>query len=191
MHAYLQHQHEALRAIRQELQQLREEWQAFRRQNGQPVKHEYRFDLLKVEHLQGNLHIGVRPDGNGTDIGELAVDQEPIDLNPDTAEETEAYRTIHRQIADFFKHEAAEALKAIEQKWAHPLDDAYRQFVLQDVEKQIGERIRHYLKQYGDGERDRDMSAGKWEQDILDKVKADIIATFDTFVKQMNSGGKG
>lgn len=187
LHEYLQEQNDALRGMQRELRELREEWQAFRRQGGQPVKHEYRFDLLKVEHLQGNLHIGIKPDAGETALDELVAENDAVPLSPSPHEEDEPFRTIRRNIGEYFKQEAAEALKAMETKRASPLDDAMRSMILADVEKQIGGRIRHYLRQSDKAS----AAAGDLEREITDKVKRDILATFDAFLQQWNGGEPG
>lgn len=185
IHEYLQQQNDTLRDMDRQLQQLREEWVLFRQQSGQPVKHEYRFDLLKVEQLQGNLHIGVKPDGNGSWMEQLTVDNEAIDVNSLNPEAANAYAAIRREIAAYFTDEAEETLRAIEQKYAVPLDDAHRKLVLLDVEKQIDGRIRHYLhrQQEHTGEDD-------W-QPIVNRVKQDIAATFETFICNYGGGEHG
>jgi spore germination protein PC len=186
LHAYLQRQNEALRDIEQQLKLLRDEWESFRKQHVQPVKHEYRFDLLKVEHLQGNLHIGVKPDGGGTDLGQLAVNNEAISLNPESRNVSGSFEGVRRKVAEFFKHEAADALKQMEEKWSVSLDELHRQFVIQDVERQIDERIRHYLNVQGSA----DQPAEQLERDIFEKVKADILGTFDVYIQHLNGGKK-
>lgn len=180
IHAYLQQQNETLKDMSRELGELRQEWNRFRHQAEQPVKHEYKIDLLKVENLRGNLHIGIKPDGSGTSLEQLAVENETMELD-ETIGEDQRYRAIRREIREFFEKEAAAMLKTIEQKWEHPLDEASRHFVLSDVEKQVGERIKHYMNMSSD----QDRSANELEQDIIDKVKKDIAATFETFIRNL------
>jgi spore germination protein PC len=186
LHAYLQHQNEALRDIERQLKLLRDEWESFRKQHVQPVKHEYRFDLLKVENLQGNLHIGVKPDGGGTDLGQLVVENEAVPLHSESRDQSESYDAVRRKISEFFKHEAADALKQMEAKWSVSLDELHRQFVIQDVERQIDDRIRHYLNAQGN----TDKTAEELEREIFEKVKADILGTFDVYIQHLNGGKK-
>lgn len=183
----MQQQNEALRDIERQLRLLREEWLDFRKQAGQPVKHEYRFDLLKVEYLHGNLHIGVKPADGGTDPMQLALGSAPDGTPQRGPEQEEPHAGIRRKIAEFMRDEAAEILRRIESEQARPLDDARRRWILGDVEKQIGERIRHYVRQHGDAEMpDRDM-----EREIVEKVKRDIIRTFETYIQHLGNGGTG
>lgn len=188
MHDYLQKQNETLRNIDSQLQQLREEWARFLQQSGKPVKHEYRFDLLKVEQLQGNLHIGVKPDGNGGNwIEQLAVEGDTSDagrLNPEMAQ---AYDAIRREIRAFFANVAEQSLKAFEQKWSVSLDEDHRRLVLQDVESQIDGRIRHYLRRIDGQEAENEEAL----MQIADRVKQDIAATFETFIRNYGSGEQG
>lgn len=184
LHEYLRQQNETLRDMDRQLRELRQEWTEFRQQAGQPVKHEYRFDLLKVEQLQGNLHIGVKPEDNGNWIDQLAVDGNMSDGNGQNREMEDAYGAIRRQIDEYFANEAEQTLKEIEQKWAVSLDDAHRQLVLIDVEKQINSRIRHYLQQKKEEAQEGEMA---W-QEIVDRVKQDVAATFDTFIRNYGGG---
>jgi|GEM_PF-3240295 hypothetical protein len=199
LHDYLERQNEALRDIERQLRLLREEWLAFRQQAGLPVRHEYRFDLLKVENLHGNLHIGVKPDGTGTDLGELAVGhgaghapggsglEEAASGLEGTESGERGNEGLFGKIEAFFRQEASDILKKIEEEAACPLDDARRQWLLGSVRQQVPDRIRHYANQQRNGDR----PDGDMEREIVEKVKQDVIRTFETYIRHLGGGGDG
>ncbi|AKM17966.1 spore germination protein GerPC [Geobacillus sp. FSL K6-0789] len=147
---------------------------------------EYKFDQLKVETLEGTLNIGIAPPGAGGTIEDFAV--EPVKTVVPKPEPV-LMRPIQEKVAAYLNSEAAETLKRLEQQYNRRLDDTYRQFILQDIARQTDERIRFYLQEKANqgyvpaGDRDETV-----ENEIFQKVKADIEQSLDAFLKHLPSG---
>ena len=65
----------------------------------------------------------------------------------------------------------------MEQTYNRSLDPTYRQFILQDIERQIDDRIHFYLQQYNEQERS--------EEQFIAYLKRDIEYSIETFLKHL------
>jgi spore germination protein PC len=147
---------------------------------------EYKFDQLKIERLDGTLHLGLSPSG-GEILDEFSVNDQSVQPAssapgpyPDMTE------NIRRSIGDYLTGDAWSDLKQIENDHGYPLDDPYRRFILEDIRKQVDGRIRHYLNDMGPSinEKNRD----EIEKTITDKVKADIYQGMVNFIYNLKQG---
>lgn len=191
LHEYLHVQNQHMEAMRTLIEKLKQDVDELKEKQAPPpvIKHEYKFDLLKVERLEGTLNIGLNPNGAEGGMGEVSVPPrteggiQPSSRNGDTP----AFSRVQKEIHDFLGHEAYDVLKRIEEAEDYPLDDTYRAFIIDDIKRQIDPRIRHYLNQ---------SQAEDWEPEQLDalchntveKVKRDIERTCETFVKNLPRG---
>ncbi|MFH5185103.1 spore germination protein GerPC [Paenibacillus sp. TAB 01] len=66
----------------------------------------------------------------------------------------------------------------MEQQYRYPLDEPYRKFIVEDVKKQIDERIRYYLQKHPEPMEDK-------ERSIIEEVKQDIEKTFEAFIQNL------
>jgi spore germination protein PC len=148
---------------------------------------EYKFDQLKVETLEGTLNIGITPNGVGGTIEDFAVQPEKVVV---PKPEPVLFRNIRQKVHSFLEKEAKETLKKLEEQYGHRLDDTYRNFILQDIARQVDERIRFYLQQKMNNgyipASDNDKAV---ENEIFQKIKADIEQSLDMFLKHMPKQG--
>ena len=136
--------------------------------------------------MEGTLNIGLNPNGNDSSIGEFAVDQamqvpQAAQTQGQEQGQMDYYRNIQSQIHTYLDKDAYHTLRKIEQKYSYPLDDPYRRFIVDDVKKQINQRIQHYIQKMGI-ENIREDQRNESEQDIVAKVKKDIDKTFEAFI---------
>jgi spore germination protein PC len=169
------------------IRQLQEEVKQLKESSTPPVvKNEYKFDLLKVERLEGTLNIGLNPNGSDGAVGELDVGQS---MNvPPSKEHQEICNKIRKQINQYLKQDACKVLECLEKKYAYPLEESYRDFIINDVKQQLDQRIQYYVNQISLGQTEE----GQWvqvEQNICQKVQNDIERTFEGFIR--NLPGKG
>lgn len=184
LQSYLQAQNIRMDEMNRMIQQLIGEVTELKQTGSSPpvIRNEYKFDLLKVEKLEGTLNIGISPSGKDSTIEEFAVDQ-AVDA-PEMQQQPEMDQRIQQQIHQYLDHDAYQTLKHIEQENKYPLDEPYRKFIVEDVKKQIHPRIQHYMKKVSlDGSDSERME--QVEKAIVQKVKKDIDRTFEAFIKNL------
>ncbi|WP_027408991.1 spore germination protein GerPC [Anoxybacteroides tepidamans] len=148
---------------------------------------EYKFDQLKVETLEGTLNIGLTPNGGAGTIEDFAVSpQQTIVPKPEPI----LFRNIQTKINNYLANECKELLQELEQKYSYELDEPYRQFILQDIQRQIDERIRFYLQQKTNSGYIPDAQTSEHvENEIFTKVKEDIDRSLESFIKHLPKQG--
>jgi spore germination protein PC len=149
-------------------------------------KIEYKFDQLKVETLEGTLNIGLTP--NGTEaIEDFAVNPEKVII---PQPQPIMFRNIQTKVNDYLTNECENILKSIEERYSQRLDDTYRQFILQDIGRQVDDRIRFYIQQkINNGQMPASGSSKEIEDEISEKVKRDIEQSIELFIKHLPKEG--
>lgn len=168
---------------------LRREMEEFKNQSQQNKidRVEYKFDQLKIERLEGTLNIGLSPfhDENQT-IEDFSVNQEQLDVHHDNSGFEQCAQNVKRHIHQFMMTECENIILSLEQTYQYQLDPTYRQFIVYDVQKQIDQRIDHYLKTFDRKKMNHDHSyQQKAEHEVSEKVKKDIHKTLDAFIKNL------
>lgn len=154
---YLTWQDERIAELERQLAQLRREVGELREQRPVHIERiDYKFDQLKIEKLEGALHIGISPDGAQSidqfvtdgmmqeqtelmNIGELpdSSDQEDDgDLRADAAVRVEKF--MADECPNYIRDEAAKA--------GAPVDDDYVALMVKDIRNQVDARLRHYVR---------------------------------------------
>lgn len=183
---YLQFQQKKLDEMHQVIKQLQQDVSDLKT-NPQTIKNEYKFDLLKVENLQGTLNIGLTPNGNEASLGELDVNQS-MKVPQGEQPHPELYSGVKSKISHYLNHKAVRDLNDLEEKYNYPLDDQYRSFIIDDVKKQIDQRILYYLHQIRSDQFTPEQQ-DNLEQLTTQKVIQDIKQTFEAFMKNLPKKG--
>ncbi|OXM86996.1 spore gernimation protein [Paenibacillus rigui] len=183
---YMQYQTQQIQQLNGKLEALEKQIAELKKNSTQPpvINNEYRFDLLKVERLEGTLNIGLNPNPGDKDssIEELAIGQS-MDI-PKGAEQQAQFQGIQEQVQNYLNSDAYRTLEHIEERYRYPLDEPYRKFIVEDVKKQIDERIRYYIQNHPE-------TAENKEQSIINDVKRDIEKTFEAFIKNLPRKDEG
>lgn len=145
----------------------------------EPKTVEYKFDQLKVEKLEGTLHIGIGHSAESKDlIEQFNIGQNTVQMPGQMKRsviENPNYREMIKAMDEFFIKEAPVYLQSLENKINVPLDESYRVFILEDVQRQVPGRIKHYLTKY-------EPKDERGRKDILQKTKEDIYRGIETFI---------
>jgi len=179
---YLQYQNQQIQQLTSRLDELDKEVKELQKKSAQQqpvINNEYRFDLLKVEKLEGTLNIGLNPNPGDKDssIEEFAVGQS-VSTPPGSEQYGPMFQDIQDQVQQYLSSDAYRALEKMEQQYRYPLDEPYRKFIVEDVKKQIDERIRYYLQKHPEPMEDK-------ERSIIEEVKQDIEKTFEAFIQNL------
>ncbi|WP_270181539.1 spore germination protein GerPC [Alkalihalobacillus sp. CinArs1] len=148
-------------------------------------KVEYKFDQLKIERLDGTLNIGLTPGANGEMLEDFTVNGQPQGPNAPAAS-PEAIQAIQQNVQSYMQRDALPQLMELEKQYNYPLDDPYRHFILNDIQKQLDQRINHYLNDSST----RSSSATNEEvtEEIVTKIKRDVVKGMEAFIKNLPKG---
>ncbi|NOU97363.1 spore gernimation protein [Paenibacillus sp. LMG 31456] len=179
---YLQYLNQQIQQLNSKIQEMDKEIDELKKNNIQPpvIRNEYRFDLLKVEKLEGTLNIGLNPTPSSTDssIEEFSVGQSLHTPSVAAQQNPQMFHCIQEQVKDYLNSDAYRALEVFEHQYQYPLDEPYRKFIVEDVKKQIDQRIRYYLLKHPE-------PAENTQESIIEEVKRDIEKTFEAFIRNL------
>ena len=146
---------------------------------------EYKFDQLKVETLEGTLNIGLNPsDLQGIEDLSVPTKKELYTRSSNV----HVYRNRKFDIQDYLDTN----LQTIVQNTAEPLqssvDETYHEFILQDIKKQLPDRIEYYLNQPLRKEHKGSEQQKEW---IIEQLKKEIQNGVLIFIKNLPQNMKG
>jgi spore germination protein PC len=186
MQAYLVKQNQKIRSLQQKVHAL--ENKVTELQNRPPVhveRMEYKFDQLKVETLEGTLNIGLNP----TDLNGIEDFSVPNQKGPTTPKERMSMFTeIENSIHQYLDTNLQSIMQDVGQQLHLQVDDSYREFILQDIKKQLPNRIEYYLNQPLRNVNESPEQHREW---ILEQMKKEIHYGVLTFVQHLPENMKG
>src|SRR4051794_21768221 len=145
MQSYIYRQDQRMRGLQKKIQSL--EQTVSELQKRPPVhvdRLEYKFDQLKVETLEGTLNIGLNPsDLQG--IEDFSVPTKNGSIAP--KERMALFTEIETSLDQYLETNLQSIMKDAGQQLNFQVDDSYREFILQDIKKQLANRIEYYLNQ--------------------------------------------
>ncbi|WP_163537104.1 spore germination protein GerPC [Gracilibacillus sp. YIM 98692] len=118
-------------------------------------KLEYHFDQLKIERLDGTLHIGVTPD----ELQQMDDFSLPLQQSMPP--------TIQEEINQYMENEIPSYIQELEQEYQHSLDNQFRQALIDDIKKQLPQRIEYYQQ--------ANMPPNQLHQHVTSNVKNEMI----------------
>lgn len=184
LNAYLQWQMQKLQELESKVGQLQQEIDELKKQRTVNVeKIEYKFDQLKIEKLDGTLHIGISPE-IGKSIDDFTVNGSDVQT---TTIQTDERSLIRSQIDRFLDEDGRTSIQQLEQNHRIMLGEGYADFMIEDIKRQMDMRIDHYMKSVKD-----DPMSGKTKADIIvDKIKTDIKTAIEQHVGLKKNKGDG
>ncbi|MFB5282615.1 spore germination protein GerPC [Peribacillus sp. Hz7] len=187
MQHYLEAQEKRIQQLEQEVKRLTEEISVLK--NKPPIhvdRIEYKFDQLKVESLDGTLNIGLNPN-DLNNIDELAVNHQPVSPSPFPFPHRE--QVVKEMAKELITH-LDEMIRETEAQVGITLDSTYHDFIKQDVERQLEQRIHMYFDHSLPNERAPHQFEHLKEK-VFEKVKSDIQVALMNFIthSQGQTGG--
>ena len=150
-----------------------------------PLHVEYHFDQLKVNRLEGTLNVGFTPQ-SAPDIESLELPQSQ-NWNIEQAKpepQNDPIRGLQAELAAYMNREGAQNLYSLERQYAFPLDDAHRNRIIEDVKRQLNERVRYYATVKPYPEQGSDMEKREWHDQVVDKTVRDIDGAFTAYMQK-------
>ncbi|TMV50166.1 spore gernimation protein GerPC [Paenibacillus mesophilus] len=183
LNACLQWQTQKLQELESKIGQMQQEIDTLKKQRTVNVeKIEYKFDQLKIEKLDGTLHIGISPDV-GKSIEDFTVNGSEVMT---TTDDMEAISRIRSRIDQYLDEDGRTLIRGHEGNYRVVLGKEYIDFMIQDMKGQMDKRIEHYWKSV------REDPTGKRSKEdvIVDKIKDDIAVAVQQHLKQKKSEGE-
>ncbi|MEY8348529.1 spore germination protein GerPC [Bacillus cereus] len=182
----LQKQQETIHSLEEQVRKLTEELDELKSRPSSSIgKVEYKFDQLKVENLNGTLNIGLNPFGaHSQQIDDFQVDTETLKVNPETQTNPDFYQDIIQEMHRYLDEEAYSRILHFEQEERTPLDDMYRQMMVDDIKKQMEHRLPYYLSQVQPYE-DITSNPQYMKDVIIQAMKQDIDKAFLSFIQHI------
>jgi spore germination protein PC len=177
--------------LEQRIQQLQHEVSLSK--NQRPViveKMEYKFDQLKVEKLEGTLNIGVTPQSLGS-IDELSIQDKTVEDVPIEPASSRVFQEIKNQVGYYLQRELSKEIAILERKYKCKLDDEARQFIVQDVNEQMDNRIHYYLNELNSTAAADNRESASSKENIVRKVRRDIRAAVENFMSKLSKERNG
>ncbi|MGG0459222.1 spore germination protein GerPC [Bacillus mycoides] len=170
---------EQVRLLQEELNELKS------RPSSSIGKVEYKFDQLKVENLNGTLNIGLNPfSTKEQQIEDFQVDTETLKVNPETEINPDFYQGILQEMHRYLDEEAYSRILHFEQEERTPLDEMYRQMMVDDIKKQMEHRLPYYLSQVQSYE-GISTDPNYLRDVIIQAMKQDIDKAFLSFIQHI------
>ncbi|MDF2716750.1 MAG: spore germination protein GerPC [Paenibacillus sp.] len=182
LNAYLQWQTQKLQELETKIGLMQQEIDALKQQRTVNVeKIEYKFDQLKIEKLDGTLHIGISPDV-GKSIEDFSVNGNEVLT---TTDDTEAISRIRSRLDHYLDEGGRALISEQEGHYRIVLGNEYTDFMIQDMKGQMDKRIEHYWK----SAREDPLSRRTKEDVIVDKIKDDIAVAVRQHLQQKKNKG--
>lgn len=174
----------------QQLQQMNEKLNQLQKQlediqSKPPLHIEYHFDQLKVNHLEGTLNVGLTPQGiQGIESLETP---DPACFKVEQAQpaELEPIRSLQEDMQSYMNNNSAELLIGMEGQYGIPLEEEHRLRVIEDVKKQLDERVHYYARTAPYPSKGTDEELRKWKDTIKEKTLRDIQGAFFGYLNKL------
>ncbi|WP_088105447.1 spore germination protein GerPC [Halalkalibacter urbisdiaboli] len=184
----LNYQHQRITELESVVQQLQLEINTLKENQTSTIERvEYKFDQLKVERLEGTLNIGITPNNGGGSIEDFSVNQNELNVPSMNNEQSKLFDNIRQHIYEYLNEDCYEMIDSIEKQHHYQINDEYRNHIIEDIKKQIDNRIQYYLNQINFNDLDKKKLA-EVEEMTINKVKEDIHKTYDEFIKHLPRG---
>ncbi|TVY09537.1 spore germination protein GerPC [Paenibacillus cremeus] len=187
LNEYLQWQTERIRLLEARVNALTVEVEELKAQRAIKIdKIEYKFDQLKVEKLDGTLNIGLSPAGLGDQsLDDLSVGGASV-IKTNTAR-SESFARIQAAVYSYLDQQCPMELQQFEYQYQLQLGDSFGRLMIEDLRRQTGDRIQHYLTHTIDPNQLE--LTPEQEQDIIMRVQRDIRTGMETYVKNKKRDG--
>lgn len=180
-------QSEQLSRMEQVLKEMRSEIDRLRQGSEKTIDRvEYNFDLLKIEKLEGTLNIGLMPK-DGQSLDDITVNgQPPLELSHSGYSGGELYSNIYQNVSRYLEDTVPEQIERMIPEAHLVLGDEYAAVIIEDVRKQLGDRITVYLKQYQTNR--ETMNPQEVEQSIIKQMKSEIASAVEQHLLNLQRG---
>jgi spore germination protein PC len=157
-----------------------------------PLHIEYHFDQLKVNRLEGTLNVGISPQGISGIESLETPDPSCWKINSDPPDEAAVpIRNLQAEMSDYMKTNSNAVLLEMERQFGVSLDEEHRRRVVDDVAKQLNERVHYYARSSDYPAQGTEEERDKWKNAIIEKTRRDIRGAFSAYLSNQRQAMKG
>ncbi|OXM84757.1 spore germination protein GerPC [Paenibacillus rigui] len=198
MHAYVQAKDGKIQQLEKAIEDLKAEIGNLKDQKRIHIdKIEYKFDQLKVETLEGTLNIGINPSAvedmavnskgdsstTNTNVEAQAMDQKAQPQSPLDASVQGLRGEITKELLLFLNQQVPRQLAVLQAEHGHTLDSWHQRLIVEDLGRQIDQRITYYLRQMEPGATEDQLSSIK--DSVIFRTKNDIQAALNEYFNKL------
>jgi spore germination protein PC len=109
----------------------------------------------------------------------------------DEADKSPSIGTLQQQMLNYMDLEAPGVLRELENQYGVQLADEHRSRVLQDVKRQLKERVHYYAKTAPYPANGTEEEQRKWSLSVIEKTTRDVGAAFRAYLAGLKNGSSG
>lgn len=178
----LESQQQIICKLEADVKRLQDDLQEARQQSPIRVDRiEYKFDQLKVERLEGTLNIGLTP-SDLEKIDELAINHQNTPGPFLFPARDEFVQQLSSEVLHDINNNKEEIFKKAEKICERNADDTMKSFIMDDLARQLPQRIHHYLDQTPPHRR-TEQKIPEIREQILEVIKTDIENAIIRFIQ--------
>jgi spore germination protein PC len=177
-------QNEQIRLLEEKINELEKQMQAT---SGTSIDRvEYHFDQLKIERLEGTLHIGLSPN-ELANIDDLGIPTPTPTVQP--AVNTPLYDFYHQTLLPnlygFVNNQGPEIIQRLSKQYNKPIDQRLEGDMIHDMLSQIPDRVAFYDKEAREQLQITDPQ--QLENYISEQVKKEIYLSLERFMTKSDA----
>lgn len=180
LHQYITEQDKRIKELESRLNQMEKQVQDKSKNTIEKI--EYHFDQLKIENLDGTLHIGLSPNDLEKSIEEFGIQQSSM---PNY--QTPAKQALLSSLTDYIQKEGPELIRKLANQYNQPIDEGFLSIMLDDMKKQLPQRIAFY-EQEANGDRNIN-SEEQLKAYISEKIKNEISKSLVKYMQNNEQKG--
>ncbi|MFD2630336.1 spore germination protein GerPC [Oceanobacillus kapialis] len=176
LHAHVKEQDKKIQELTQKLERL--ETNLNEQQANHVEKIEYKFDQLKIENLNGTLHIGMSPQ----DLNNL----EDLNISDQTLPPTSPplKQQLVSELSNYVREEGPALIHELSKEYERNIDKHYKEVLLHDITNQLPSRIGFYEKKALDENNMIDDS--ELHPYISNQIKKEIRVSLNAYMKKLD-----
>ncbi len=148
---------------------------------------QYKFDQLKIETLEGQLHIGLSP-GQTDAIEDFAVHSSGTSISEVSPMGMEQMKEIEQEAYTMLGQEGTRMIKSCCLRYELSIDADQYGLILNDLKQQLPKRVQWYVQKYPKQAYTAEQLS-QMKAEVLSKLKHDITFAIEQYIKQL--GGEG
>jgi spore germination protein PC len=188
LYQYIQYQQKKLSQFEKMINKLSKEIDALKDKPPINVERlEYKFDQLKIERLDGTLNIGINPaDLNNIEDMEIPTPQ----MQPNFITNPAFKQNLLGRLGQYISKDVNSVIHDTEQQLGYRLDTKYRDFIIEDLQKQLPQRVDYFINILA-GENHGNVTQEELLNQVFARLKADIDQAVYMFISKLPNNMNG
>lgn len=188
LYQYIQYQQKKLSQFEKMINKLSKEIDALKDKPPINVERlEYKFDQLKIERLDGTLNIGINPaDLNNIEDMEIPTPQ----MQPNFITNPAFKQNLLERLGQYISKDVNSVIHDTEQQLGYRLDTKYRDFIIEDLQKQLPQRVDYFINILA-GENHGNVTQEELLNQVFARLKADIDQAVYMFISKLPNNMNG